>query len=325
LSQPATPDEEDVLVQVEAVSSALSELGHEAVAISFSLDLRKSLASLGDLRPEMLFNLVEGLDGSGRLIHLAPSLLDHLGIPYTGSSAEAIFLTSNKPIAKTWMQASKIPTPPWYSGRPGEARLPFSPGQYIVKSVWEHASVGIEEDSVVEVGDWPELCRQMSRRRGILGGDCFAEAYIEGREFNLSMLAGPSGMKVLPAAEIRFDDYPRHRTRLVGYRAKWDAESFEYAHTPRSFQFAEADAPLICRLKRIASRCWEAFGLNGYARVDFRVDPVGNPWVLEVNANPCLSPDAGFFAAAAESGLSYPQMIRRILEACPAPDGVPGE
>ena len=153
----------------------------------------------------------------------------------------------------------------------------------------------------------------MLRRAERLGGEVFAEAYIAGREFNLSVLAGPDGPEVLPPAEIHFVDYPDDRPRIVGYRAKWDSDSFEYHHTPRSFDFPPPDAPLLAELCRLARACWDLFGLRGYARVDFRVDETGQPWVLEINANPCLSPDAGFGAAAERAGLSFPAVIARIL------------
>ena len=66
----------------------------------------------------------------------------------------------------------------------------------------------------------------------------------------------------------------------------------------------------------MALRCWRLFKLSGYARVDFRVDSGNRPWVLEINANPCLSPDSGFFAAAARAGLSFREVVKRIVDDC---------
>ena len=100
---------------------------------------------------------------------------------------------------------------------------------------------------------------------------------------------------------------------MVGYKAKWESESFEYNNTPREFDFPEEDYSLIAGLKKIALDCWKVFSLKGYARVDFRVDKSGNPWVLEVNANPCLSPDAGFAAALEKSGISFKSAIEKII------------
>jgi len=313
VAKDAGKDELDVLVQRDTVSKALVELGYDPVAVPFSLDMRGVAGELETLCPAFVFNLVESVEGRGRLIHLAPALLDHLEIPYTGSQTEAIFLTSNKLLAKTFLRGAGIPTPGWYTVKDFAREGVEVSGPHIVKSVWEHASIGLDEESVVQPTRPEELRRTMEKRRGILAGECFAEAYIDGREFNLSVLANRDGPEVLPPAEIRFEGYPGGTPRLVGYRAKWDETSFEYRHTQRSFDFPGEDRALLGRLARLAGECWRVFDLRGYARVDFRVDEEGRPWVLEVNANPCLSPDAGFSAAAERVGLTYSEVISRII------------
>jgi D-alanine-D-alanine ligase len=313
VAEDAGKDELDVLIQRDAVSTALGDLGYDPTALPFSLDLQGVIRELRDLRPAFVFNLVESVEGQGRLIHLAPSLLDHLQLPYTGSRTEAIFLTSNKLVGKQLLRAAGIPTPPW-SALHDSPRHPLAHGgPYIVKSVWEHASIGLDEESLVWATNPDELRRVLGERRERLEGSCFAEAYIDGREFNLSLLADRDGPQVLPPAEIRFEDYPTGKPRLVSYRAKWDEDSFEYRHTQRSFEFPGEDRGLLDNLARIALECWRAFQLKGYARVDFRVDRDGRPWVLEVNANPCLSPDAGFAAAAERAAIAYSRVIDRIV------------
>jgi len=309
----ASSDELDVLVQVEAVSKALTDLGHDTVAAAFSFDLNGVMESLRTIQPDLVFNIVESVEGLGQFIYLAPAVLDYLKLPYTGSCTEAIFLTSNKLLAKKVLKASGISTPPWFCHDTIRDGSLAAEGPFIIKSVWEHASIGLSEDSVVHVKNRDHLLREMHRRREQLRGNCFAESYVEGREFNLSLLAGESGPEVLPPAEIHFVSYAPGTLRIVDYAAKWNADSFSYQHTPRSFDFPDEDKPLMRRLAAIAKNCWHAFGLRGYARVDFRVDPLGKPWVLEVNANPCISPDSGFVAAAERTGLSYKQIIERII------------
>jgi D-alanine-D-alanine ligase len=179
--------------------------------------------------------------------------------------------------------------------------------------VWEEASVGIDDASVVR--DPAALAGELARRARAYGGEWFAESYVEGREFNVSLLDGPGGAEVLPPAEIDFVDFPEGKPRMVGYRAKWDDDSFEFHHTPRRFDFPASDTALLARLAEVARRSWQVFGLRGYARVDFRVDGAGTPWVLEINANPCLSPDSGFVAAAERAGLGCEALVGRILEA----------
>jgi D-alanine-D-alanine ligase len=166
---------------------------------------------------------------------------------------------------------------------------------------------------VVDAHDLSSLRERLSSRQQNIGRPCFAERYVEGRELNVSLLAGPRGPNVLPPAEILFCGFPANTARLVDYRAKWDPDSLEYQNTPRRFRFPAADQPLLEELVRLTRSCWYLFGLRGYARVDFRVDPRGKPWILEVNANPCLSPDAGFAAALGEAGLSFQEGIERIL------------
>ncbi len=315
LSENTSKDEQDGLIQVESVSRALSELNHDPVPVSFSLDVKEALNKIRKIRPALVFNLVESINGQGRLIHLAPSILDALNMAYTGAGTDAIYTTSNKLLAKQMLRSARIPTPFFVTpGKTGQRRSPlFSPG--IIKSVWEHGSVGIEHDSVVFPKTHDQLLLEMERRKDMLGGACFAEAFIEGREFNLSLLAknGNGNPQVLPPAEIRFENYPEHRHKIVDYKAKWESESFEYQNTVRVFDFPEKEKPLLNRIDKIARECWKLFNLRGYARVDFRVDAGGNPWVLEVNTNPCIAPDSGFVAAAGKADLTFRQIIERIL------------
>lgn len=309
-------DARDVLHQVEVVSEALGSLGHEVVRWSCGLDLEAARRELAMTRPDLVFNLVEELAGHGRLIHLFPSLLDALRIPYTGAPAEAVFLTSNKTLAKERMQQAGLPTPAWAGPWPAagtERRPGVRAHKWIIKSVWEHASIGLDGGSVLTTDSAAALAAEMRKRCDALGGVCFAEEFIDGREFNLSLLAGADGPEVLPPAEIVFSDYTPDMVRIVDYQAKWDEESFHYHHTPRTFDFGPADADLLQELTEIARRCWQAFGLAGYARVDFRVDAAGHPFILEINTNPCLSPDAGFAAALARSGISFAEAMARIV------------
>ena len=305
-------DEKDALVQAAVVSSALSELGYESTTIPFSLNVAHIIYKLRDLRPAFVFNIVETMAGQGSLIHIAPSVLDFLRIPYTGATTEATFLTSNKVLAKKILNAAGIATPPLFLPHENYGAH-FVEDTYIIKAVWEHASTWLGNDSFIYARDPYKLREAIGSMQKQLGMACFAEAFIEGREFNLSLLAGEGGPQVLPPAEIRFDDFPPGKVRVVDYLSKWVEDSFEYHHTPRCFDFSEEDAPLLLRLKDLALQCWRLFGLQGYARVDFRIDGAGKPWVLEVNTNPCLSPDGGFYAAIERSGLSFVRAIEQII------------
>lgn len=324
----STPDERDVLEQADAVYAALNRLGHQPILLACTLDLAAVQNRLNEIQPDIVFNLVESLNGQGRLIHLFPALLDVMATPYTGSETQALYFTSHKILAKRRMREAKLPTPPWIGPYPSDkavhdeskdAARPTTAKdrriRWIVKSVWEHASVGLNEAELALSENADQVRNLLPKRASQLGGACFAEAYIEGREFNLSILAGPDGPQVLAPAEIVFEDYPDDKLRIVGYRAKWEKESYEYNHTPRRFDFPPQDIPLLRKLEKIAKRCWQVFGLGGYVRVDFRVDAGSQPWILEINTNPCLSPDAGFAAALKQSGLSFTEAVNRIVTA----------
>jgi len=309
----ASEDEQDCLRQADTIAGALRQLDYDPVLIPFVLDLGRTINALNSLQPEVVFNLVETVAGKGSLIYFAPALLDHLQIPYTGSGTEAIFLTSDKPLAKKIMHDAGIATPPWItdSGTPNGAP---SEGTYIIKASWEHASVGLDEESVIKFTNKEKLLEAIQERKKKFGGAFFAETYIDGREFNIALIAGEGGeVKVLPPAEMLFLGYAPEKPKLLDYRAKWVEDTFEYDNTRRTMEFAGEDAPLLSQLKDIARKCWHLFGLRGYARVDFRVDKQGKPWVLEINANPCLSLEAGFAAAVELSGIKYYEAIEYIV------------
>ena len=296
-------DSSDTLLEAEAIAAALVGLGYETLIVPVGLDLSRLQRTLTELAPGVVVNLVESLAGHGQLIHVVPALLEALRVPYTGCSANALGLTSHKLLAKQHLLRAGLPTPALFTAAAGD-------GPWIVKSVWEHASLGIDDSSVARGA--PAVAAVLAARRAEFGGDWFAERYVPGRELNVALLATPTGPRVLPVAEIRFEHFPPDKPAIVGYAAKWHADSFEYRNTVRHFAVAPE---LTARAERLALACWELFALDGYARVDLRVDAEGTPWVLEVNGNPCLSPDAGFAAALAQAGIAYATAITWLVEA----------
>ena len=309
----ADPDLADNTVQAEEISDILTAKGHLVIMTTLTSDRKRDEALHREIRPDLVFNLVEAPGGQGRFIADAPEMLERLDLPYTGAGPEAMRTTSNKLAAKHRLKLAGLPTPCWIE----EHRLERSDAtaeRYIIKSVWEHGSIGLDDDAVIPGGDLDRLHQEMARRRPALGGECFSEEYVEGREFNISLLAGPNGPAVLPPAEILFDRFPVGVARIVGYQAKWSPHAYEYNNTPRRFDFGEEDRELLESLSALSLACWRLFGLRGWARVDFRVNLQNEPMILEVNANPCLSSDAGFMAAAARSGLKPGDVLDRIIE-----------
>jgi D-alanine-D-alanine ligase len=307
----APPDEQDVLDEAAFVAEGLSGLGYDVLVLPFLFSIDKTIQEIYRIKPEFIFNLVETMDGDGRLVYIAPAIFDHLLLRYTGCSTQANYITSNKMLSKNLMRLNGIPTAGAVSLL---GAIPEGEKKYIIKSLWEHASVGLDEHAPALLATSSEIKDRLNAHN-LKGKEFFAEEYIHGREFNISMLQSGKIAEVLPLAEIKFHDYPGDKPRIVGYRAKWDTESFEYKHTVREFVDMEAESKLCSKLKEICLQCWDVFGLAGYVRVDFRVDDYGNPFVLEINTNPCISPDGGFIAAAHKAGYTAGQVIERIVEA----------
>lgn len=312
VSHESSADALDILEQMDCVRQALVDRGHDAPTLAVGLGLDTLKSYLRQHPPVAVFNLVEAIDDCGQLVPIATALLDHLQVPYTGCSTEALLITGNKVLAKQWLRANGIATADWWDGA---SRLPVNPapGRWIVKPLSEDASIGMDDASVVD--DFSEVPGRVRERETLRKYRWFAEQFIEGREINVALIEGPDGPEVLPIPEIEFVDYPAGKPRIVGYAAKWQEDSFECRNTVRRFVDPVQEAALCAELARVSLQCWEIFQLRGYARVDYRVDAAGKPWVLEVNANPCISPDAGFAAALHQAGISYADGIARIVAA----------
>lgn len=299
----------DVMIQVEAVERACGELGHDAIRIPFTRDLGRFVDAIRGKRVEMLFNLCETVDEDSRLSGHPAAVFELLGIPFTGSPSMALMLTTDKLTTKRMLGASGVLTPGYRVHGNGEP-LSDTGLQYpvIVKPRFEDASIGIDQQSIFE--DEAALAKgigELSRRFGAV----LIEKYIEGREFNASFVGYPRP-EVLPLAEIDFSEFPAGLYHIVSYQAKWDETSFEYQHTPRRFP-KNLPPPLLATVEQTALRCFELFMLRDYGRIDMRVDAQDRVYVLEVNANPCLSPDAGFAAAAEVAALPYSGLIARLV------------
>ncbi len=299
----------DVLEQVQAVQDALARRGIEAIPIAFTRDLRSFVDQIEEGGIRFAFNLCESVDENPRLASHPAAVMDLLGISYSGSPAMALALTTDKLLTKRLLRTFGMKTPRYetFEG----ADLPETSGlkfPIIVKPRFEDASVGIDQESIFnDQKKLNEALGEFYRQFGPL----ILEEYIPGREFNVSLLGYPSP-RVLPIAEICFDHFPEGAYPIVGYKAKWDKNSFEYEHTPRVFPSDLAEA-VEREISGIALHCYRSFMLRDYARVDLRVDSNGVVYVLEINANPCISPDAGFPAALLKAGIGYEEFIDRLF------------
>ncbi|MBU1248144.1 MAG: D-alanine--D-alanine ligase [Proteobacteria bacterium] len=309
----APPDEQDNLVQAKAVEAALVSHDHTVQLRAFGLNLGDLTSFLEQARPDMVFNLVESVNGIGRLSHISPAILESLNIAYTGCGVAPLFVTGSKLRTKDLLSLAHIPTPRWFTEDSLAKGTSDISGQYILKPVFEHGSVGLDDWSVIKVASRNQLQEKLLDRHSNTGNLYFAETYTAGREFNLSLLERPEGPVILPPAEILFENWDSNTPKIVGYAAKWDEQSQEYWKTPRKFDFPLADQGLLRHLRHLALACWTLFEMAGYARVDFRVSEFGEPYVIDINPNPCLAPDSGLAAAAQCAGLDYAALVEAIV------------
>ncbi|MDH7486784.1 MAG: hypothetical protein QHJ81_10975 [Anaerolineae bacterium] len=316
--------ERGVIACAQAVAAALPAAGYQAALLPFQGDVEQALAPYSP-RDWVIFNLAEGLEG--RLFEEARIAwaLEAMGYRFTGADGDALARSTHKAQAKACLAAAGIPTPPWRLFRhPDEVAVAVPAGSsdpaagpaatalsfpLIVKPVAEDASLAIGPEAVVHT---VQALRErvdyvVSRYRQA----ALAEQFIAGREFNISLWGDP--VEVLPLAEVDFAAFADPCQRIVSFDAKWEADSFAYRHTPVVCPAVVAPA-LEQAITAVARRAWAALGCRGYARVDIRLAGDGTPYVLEVNCNPDISPDAGFFRAAQTAGYDYTAMVARILE-----------
>jgi D-alanine-D-alanine ligase len=234
-----------------------------------------------------------------------------MGYCFTGASGEAIARTTHKALTKSILAKHGLPTPAGWLMR--DARDAGIDKGYdfplIVKPVAEDASLGIEPSAIVHDLD------ALKERVGYIV-DCYRQAaiveqFIVGREFNISIWGEPP--EVLPLYEIDFSDFEDPYDRIVSFAAKWEPDTFDYNHTPGICP-ARVSPELGQRITDTALGAWQAMDCRGYARIDIRVDENEEAYIVEVNCNPDLSPDAGFYRATRTAGYTYQDMVIKILQ-----------
>jgi D-alanine-D-alanine ligase len=270
----------------------------------FILELRR-----GDV--DLVFNLCEGAFENSLFEMNVAALLELFGLKFTGSGPMALGLALNKGLAKDILYRRGIPTADYCVV--AELPIRLSNGlrfPLIVKPLREDASIGIEADAVVK--NMEELEKRVSYVLDNYYQPALLEEYIEGREFNISVLGNGSNKRTLPPSEIDFTGYPEGVPRICCYEAKWITVSPLYIKSP---PVCPADIPdsLAGELRDVALKAYDAIGCRDYARVDLRLGTDGGLRVLEVNPNPDISSDAGFVRAAKSAGLEYHQLIGEIV------------
>ena len=304
-----------MLESVEAVEAALAILGHSSQRMAVGPDPVALSVELRGTKADVLVNLFEGHHGTGAGESQVAGLLELIGVPFTGTGSEGLALVRDKARTKWLLSGAGLPTPAFQlvaTDEPvdaGRFESALAAGPLIVKPAHEDASLGIGQASVVT--ERTSLALQIGevRRRY---GPVLVEQFIAGREFNVGIIALPEA-QLLPLAEIEFPNDGRVPWNVVTYDAKWDPASVEYdAGTPARCP-ADAAPELAAEIQRISLAAFRLAGCRDYARVDLRVDSAGRVYILEINANPDISPSAGLARAIRVSGLGYDGFVGGLV------------
>ncbi|AMV72721.1 ATP-grasp domain-containing protein [Desulfuromonas carbonis] len=300
--------EEGAEAEARAVKKALTELGHSVRLLPLAGDVAPFIEELRSSRSELVFNLCEGFWGNSRLeLHVA-ALFDLLGLAYTGAPPLALGLTQDKVRTKDLLVRHGLPTPKYILVKMGEQFPKTRDLTYplIVKPRFEDASLGITNESIV--ANERALKKRIQYVHDTYRQGALVEEFIEGRELNAAVI-GNGPFEVLPVSEILFQPGLKHS--IVSYDGKWLEDSPEYVRTePVCPTLLKAKEGIL--VKDVALRAYKILECRDYARVDIRLRD-GVPYILEVNANPDISPGAGLARAARVGGLPYSKLIERIL------------
>lgn len=293
------------------VLAALRELGHttEHLAIFDNLDLLHQ--KLTAFEPDVIFNLADQFKNNRAFDQHIVSFLAMRGVPFTGCGSTGLTLCKHKAISKKILSYHRIHTAAFTTiargkriARPKHLRFPI-----LVKPLKEEASLGISQASFVETDEQFKERVQFIHEK--FDNDVIAEEYIEGRELYVSIM-GNHRLQVFPIRELVFQEVPPDEPKIATYKAKWD-EEYRKRWGLRN-QFADGLEPaVIANIERVCKRIYHLLTIDGYARLDLRLTPENEVYFIEANPNPILAADEDFAESAMKSGLTYPQLIDRII------------
>jgi D-alanine-D-alanine ligase len=322
-----------VQVAAMAVCRAVVDYGLECEPMGLQgVDLGRLCDRLQRDPPDLVFNLCESLNGDTRNEMVVPAVLDMLRVPYTGPGPIAIATCLDKDRAKQVLLQHGVGTPAHVvvtdMAQLDDPAHPFGPGggrergagaaagtrlehAQFVKLLREDASIGIEASNLVTERE--ALCQRVGELMREHRQPILVERYVDGREVNVTVLGNGAGARVLPLHEIDFGRMPAGRPKVLTYAAKWDENHVDYIGTV-PVPMTDVPPDVVAAIERVALTSFHALGLRDYGRVDLRLDGAGRPWVIDVNPNCDLSPDAGLPRTARSIGLDYPHIIGRICE-----------
>ena len=296
---------------VQHVSNALGELGHTPVTIGVHDRVFDLLHALEETKADLVFNVCETFADDYRLEVNVAALMEMARWRFTGSGTAGLLLAQDKILTKQLLEYHEVNTPNFltFDGETFEAfgRMAFP---LIVKPARTDASLGIGKHSVVK--DWDELTRRVREIRKTFNDEALAEEFIEGREVYVAVIGTPQRPEILPIVELDWGNWKAGEPRVSDREVKFGPET---EGSPRLVMASNISPELQARIERSALLAYRALKIRDYARVDFRIsDKTGEPFVLEVNPNPYLENQSELAMGARERGMTYTQLIGRIVE-----------
>ena len=293
------------------VLAALAELGHTTEHLAIFDDLNLLRQKLDSFQPDLIFNLADQFKNNRAFDQNIASFMEMHGVTFTGCGSTGLTLCKHKAISKKILGYHRIRVPEFTVIPRGKrctrpARLKFP---VLVKPLKEEASYGISQASFVESD--AQLKERVQFIHEKYANDVIAEEYIPGREFYVSLL-GNHQLTVFPIRELVFKEVPPDEPKIATYRAKWDEEYRKRWGLQN--QFAEnLDPALAKQIVQTCKRIYRLLTIDGYARIDLRVTPANEIYFIEANPNPILAADEDFAQSAIKAGLTYSQLIERII------------
>ena len=292
--------------QVNAVQESIEKIGYDYKTFALKDDIENLIIELKSFEPDAVINLCEGAFGDSHLEMNVPSILELLRIPYTGSPPLSLGLCQNKGLTKDILTVNDVITPKYRVLKDVTDWREDLEYPLFVKPLMEDASLGISKDSFVK--NEKALRKRVRYINHTYNQPALVEKYVYGRELNVAIL-GYMSPQILPVSEIIFGF--NEEPKIVDYQAKWFTESDEYKMT-KPMCPAILELSIKNKIEKAALKSFKALHCRDYARVDIRLD--GEiPYVIEVNPNPDISPDAGFSRSLKAAGISYEEFIEMLI------------
>lgn len=308
---------------IAAVDRALSALG-DVIRLEATPDFPQRLR---ETRPDIVFNMAEGLSGQNREAHV-PAICEFYDIPYSGSDPFTLSLALHKARTKQLLQFYGIPTAPFalvdsLAEAKAVRRANLLRYPLFAKPVQEGSSKGITEKNYIRDGD--ALLDVVAELLEVYEQPVLLEEFLPGAEFTCGVLGNGKEARVLPLVGIRFDVLPEGALPIYGFEAKW-----VWDRPDRPLQMFDCPARITSELRssiaEVALRAYRAIGCRDWSRVDVRLDARGVPNIVEINPLPGILPNTEDNSclpkAAAAAGMSYDELIQSCLLAAAKRQGI---